>query len=148
MKKLNKDLKLKDCWVWSDDITQKVKSFMFGKTLNVPCGLSKLGNIRGDIDPQEPDIIKMDMNDLPYPDDSFDCVIQDPPWKINFFHRQKPFFEAVRVCKVGGRIIYNCTWMPTSKYVKLEDKIIRVDKNWAMVSIIWIFKKTGDIPKK
>ena len=69
----------------------------------------------------------MDMIKLPFKDNTFDTVISDPPWKINFFKRMKPFFEAVRVCKIGGRIIYNCTWRPTLKCVQLQEVIIRTD---------------------
>ncbi len=86
------------------------------------------------------------MNKLPFGDNTFDTVISDPPWKIGFFQRQRPFFECVRVCKVGGFIIYNCTWKPISKYVKLEEQVIRTDNNWANVSVIWIFQKIADIP--
>ena len=85
------------------------------------------------------------MNKIPYPDNTFDTVISDPPWKIGFFQRMRPFFECVRVCKLGGRIIYNCTWKPISKCVELEEAIIRTDNNWANVSIIYVFKKIKEI---
>ena len=81
------------------------------------------------------------MNALPFPDNVFDTVISDPPWKLNFFKRQKPFFEAVRVCRPGGTIIYNATWRPVSKFVKLKQAILRTDNNWAGVSAIFIFQK-------
>ena len=88
------------------------------------------------------------MNKLSFPDNTFDTVISDPPWKINFFKRQKPFFECVRICKVGGTIIYNCTWRPASKYVRLKEVFVRTDAPWAGISYIWIFEKIADIPKE
>ena len=136
---------LKSCWVWNDTITSFVKSKIYGYTLNIPCGKSRIGDILCDIYPQYDDVIKVDMRDLPFDDNTFDTVIQDPPWKINFFQRMKPFFECVRVCKVGGRIIYNAYWIPYSKYVDLEEIYVRQDKQFTNTSIISIFKKIEDV---
>jgi len=147
-KKMGYNTQLKQSWVWNEKVSALIKKYIKGYSLNCPAGLSEIGDVRGDLEPQAAGIKQMDMNKLPFPDNSFDCVISDPPWKINFFKRMKPFFECVRVCKTGGRIIYNCTWRPTSKYVQLEDVIIRTDAPWAMVSAIWIFKKIEDVPKK
>ena len=147
-KKVNKNCQLQEVWVWPSVVDDKIKQLIHGYTLNCPAGLSEIGDVKGDLEPQAEGIKQMDMTKLPFKDNTFDTVISDPPWKINFFKRMKPFFETVRVCKVGGRIIYNCTWKPVSKYVKLEKTIIRTDTNWAMVSVIWIFKKIADVPKK
>lgn len=145
MKKIHK---LKDCWVWDKDISEFVETKVKGYTLNVPCGKSKLGDIRADKDPQEDGIEKVEMTSLPWDDNTFDTVIQDPPWKIGFYQRMKPFFECVRVCKIGGKIIYNAYWIPTSKCVELEELYIRQDGQFTNTSIISIFKKTKDVPKK
>ena len=81
------------------------------------------------------------MRQLPFPDNSFDTVIQDPPWKIGYYQRMRPFFECVRVCKIGGQIIYNAYWIPTSRIVKLKEIWIRQDDPWSNTSIISIFHK-------
>ena len=94
-----------------------------------------------DLDPQDKSVIRGDMINLPFNENTFDTVIQDPPWKIGFYQRMKPFFECVRVCKVGGIIIYNAYWIPTSKQVKLKEVIIRQDTDWSNTSIISIFEK-------
>ena len=82
------------------------------------------------------------MNNLPYPDNSFDTVIQDPPWKIDYYHRWKPFLECVRVVKPNGRIIYNAYWIPWSKYVQVEKIFVRQDGQFTNTSIITLFRKT------
>ena len=143
--KLKANCKLEETWIWPDKVTEKIKEFIEGYSLHICCGMSELGDIRLDLDPQKPGVSKADMNELKYPDETFDTVISDPPWKIGFFQRMKPFFETVRVCKTGGRIIYNCTWRPLSKFVELEKAFIRTDNNWTNVSIIWIFRKTKPI---
>jgi hypothetical protein len=58
----------------------------------------------------------------------------------------KPFFECVRVCKVGGTIIYNAYWIPASRYVELKEAWIRQDAEWSNASVISIFRKTRNVP--
>jgi hypothetical protein len=144
-KRINKNCQLQYSWCWPAKVEALIKPFVVGYSINVPAGLSDLGIVKGDIEPMGRNVIKMDMDKLPYPDDTFDTCIGDPPWKIPFFKRQRPFFELVRVCKVGGRIIYNSTWRPTSKYIELERVYLRTDNNWANISAIWFFKKIKDI---
>lgn len=139
--KIRNNCKLTKSWVWDKKVNDFAKERIIGKSINICAGLSNVGDVKIDLDPQNSSVIKGDMINLPYEDESFDTVISDPPWKIGFFQRQKPFFEAIRLCKIGGRIIYNCTWKPISKCVELEEAIIRTDNNWANVSVIWVFKK-------
>ncbi len=133
--------KLKKSWVWNKSVEDFIKNKIKGKSLNICAGKSKLGSKKVDLDPQDKSVIKSDMKKLPFKDNSFDTVIEDPPWRIGYFDRWQAFFECVRVCKVGGRIIYNAYWMPESKLVKLEKVIIRQDSAFTNTSIISIFKK-------
>jgi hypothetical protein len=149
-KPLNRNCKLEKSWIWPEQVTDLVKSLIIGKSINVCSGASALGDVKIDLEPipelQTKNNIQIaDMNKLPFEDNSFDTVISDPPWKLSFFKRMKPFFECVRICKVGGRIIYNCYWRPVSKYVELEQAYIRTDNSWSNVSVIWVFKKTKEI---
>lgn len=99
---VSKKLQLKESWIWEDEVSSLVKTLISGKTLNVPCGTSLIGDVRADIDStHNPDVI-CDLEDLPFESNSFDTVVSDPPWKIGYFHRMSPFFECVRICKVGG----------------------------------------------
>jgi len=143
--KVRNNCKLSSCWVWDKTVNDFVKERVNGYSLNVCAGLSPIGDVKVDLEPRGSKIALADMNKLPYRDNTFDTVISDPPWKIGFFQRMKPFFEAVRVCKVGGTIIYNSTWKPISKVVELQEQVIRTDNNWSNVSIIWIFKKVKDL---
>ena len=143
---MNKNTKLMECWIWNESVTEFVKSHIRGYTLNCPSGDSKLGDVRADLDPIQSDIDKVDMRKLPYSDNSFDTVIQDPPWKIGYYHRMKPFFECVRVVKLGGRIIYNAYWIPQSKFVELKKLYVRQDGQFTNTSIISIFEKTKKYP--
>ena len=139
--KIRNNCKLTKSWVWDKKVNDFARERIKGKSINICAGLSEVGDIKFDLDPKNPKVSKADMNNIPHPSESFDTVISDPPWKIGFFQRMKPFFEAIRLCKVGGRIIYNCTWKPISKCVELEEAIIRTDNNWSNVSIIWVLKK-------
>ena len=141
----NKKLTLKESWVWEEPVTKKVQELIKGRSLNICCGMNKIGDVLVDMDPKTDEVIKADMNKLPFKDNEFDTVISDPPWKINYFHRMKPFFECVRVCKVGGRIIYNATWLPESKVIKLQKIFVRQSARFGNVSVIAIFKKIKDV---
>ena len=151
---MKKDTTLKKSWVWNGDINRLIKDKVKGYSLNVCCGLNMIGDVLVDLDPKDRDpnnllfyfrndqrILKGDMRNLPFDNNTFDTVIQDPPWKIGFYQRMKPFFECVRVCKVGGIIIYNAYWIPKSRQVKLKDIIVRQDSSWSNTSNICIFEK-------
>ena len=141
-----RQLQFRPAFMWEDEIEDFVKERMKGYTLNVPCGTSKLGDIRLDVDP------KMSMREafnffkdkIPYPKNTFDTVISDPPWHIGHYFRPKLFFSLVDVCKVGGTIIYNATWIPTSKCVKLKETYIRQSSQFSNVSILSVFEKISD----
>jgi len=132
---------LKESWIWNKTVEEFIKNKIIGYSLNVCAGISKLGDIKVDLDPKDKSIIKADMKKLPFEDETFDTVIEDPPWKIGYFDRWQPFFECVRVCKIGGRIIYNAYWIPTSKLVELEETIVRQDGAFTNTSIISIFRR-------
>ena len=140
--------KLQKCWIWNESVEKFVFKHIKGYSLNICAGKSGLCDVKIDLDPKDKSILKGDMRDLPLEDNMFDTVVQDPPWKIGFYERMTPFFECVRVCKVGGTIIYNAYWIPESKYVKLKEIYVRQDKPWTNTSIISIFEKIKDIEKK
>ena len=145
---MNKDTKLQKCWVWNRSVNDFISSKREGYTLNCPNGMSMIGDVLADIEPRYKDAIKVDMTDLPFMDNTFDTVIQDPPWKIGYYKRMKPFFECVRVCKIGGKIIYNAYWIPESKCTVLKELHIRQDKQFTNASVISIFEKIKDVPEK
>ena len=113
----------------------------YGKSLNVCCGHSYIGDVRVDLDPNSTATIISPFHKLPLVDCIFDRVMSDPPWYIPFFHRMWPFYELVRVCKVGGLIAYNATWIPESKAVALMDVYVRQDTDFGMASIVSVFQK-------
>lgn len=145
---MKKNTILKECWVWNDTITNFVKDKIKGYSLNVCAGKNAICNVNIDLDPKDKAILKGDMRLLPFKSNTFDTVVSDPPWKIGYYERFKPFFECVRVCKVGGRIIYNATWIPStpSKDVELKEVYVRQDNDFSNTSIICIFEKLKDNP--
>lgn len=145
-----RQLAFREAFMWEEEIEDFVKERIKGYTLNVPCGKSKLGDVRLDLDPnlsmrEAYDFFK---DNLPYEHNTFDTVISDPPWKIGHYFRPKLFFRLVEVCKIHGQIIYNATWIPTSKYVKLKETYIRQSSQFSNVSIISVFEKISDVPLK
>jgi len=73
-------------WSWNKRTDLWLLRQCKGFTLNICCGMSKIGDIRADIDPTvKPDVI-CDMDHLPFKKDVFDTVVCDPPFsKFNRF---------------------------------------------------------------
>ena len=139
-----RQLMFREAFIWEQEVEDFVKQKAKGYTLNVPCGNCTIGDERLDLDPnlsmrEAYDFFK---DKLPYPPETFDTVISDPPWKIGHYFRPRLFFSLVDVCKVGGTIIYNATWVPTSKFVELKELWTRQSSQFSNVSIISVFEKT------
>ena len=138
---MKKETILKRCWVWNESVSEFVRRRVRGYSLNVCAGKSDIGSIKVDLDPKDRSVIKGDFKSLKFDDNTFDTVIQYPPWKIGYYDRWKPFFECVRVCKIGGTIIYNAYWLPQSDDVELMECCVRSDEPFTNASIISVFKK-------
>lgn len=140
MKKIAKWIK---SWEWPQDITDNVEALLDpGNTLNICAGNNRLGDVKIDLDPKKNQgILKMDMRSLEFDDETFDNVIIDPPWKLGYYQRFRPFYEAVRVTKIGGVIFYNANWIPHSDYCELINVYVRRDSHWGNVSVISHFRR-------
>jgi len=144
-----KRVTLQKCWVWEQPVVDFVRERITGYSLNVCAGQNPICAVNLDLDPADRSIIKGDMRLLPFPSNSFDTVVSDPPWKMSYYERLRPFFECVRVCRVGGTIIYNATWIPMcpSGDVELLETWLRHDGNFMNTSVISIFRKLRDNPE-
>ncbi len=142
MKKIAKWTK---SWEWPQDITNNVEALLEeGETLNICAGANRLGDVKIDLDPQRADVQKGDMRDLQFEDERFQNTIIDPPWKLGYYQRFRPFYEAVRVTKVGGLVIYNATWIPHSDQCELLNVYVRRDSHWGNISVISVFRRVNN----
>ncbi len=144
---MQKKVILKECWIWNDTVTEFVRNRIRGYSLNVCAGKNPLCDVNLDLDPKDKSILKGDMRCLPFFPETFDTVVSDPPWKIGYYERMRPFFECVRVCKIGGKIIYNATWIPRSDDVRRVGLWARQDNQFSNVSVISIFEKLRGNPE-
>lgn len=86
-------------WSWNQHTEKVIRSLCIGETLNFPCGASRIGNVRADIDPKvSPDIIA----DLRRPFEhfkkaQFDTVLCDPPF--SFFGRLAWIMPLADLCR-------------------------------------------------
>lgn len=150
----------KASWKQPEDVDRYFRERIESPSVNVCSGKSPLGDVKVDADPDmEPDVIadaifKDDESPeyLPFPDATFKTVLVDFPWKLNYFNRQRGFFECVRVCQPDGRIIMNALWRGESDNTVVEevaltpddgrmDAIARWDDPWANVSAIVTHRK-------
>ena len=146
MKRIAKWIK---SWEWPDEISENVRSLLEpGQTLHICSGNSDIGDVKIDLDPRRADVQKGDMRDLQFETNTFDNVIIDPPWKLGYYQRFRPFYEAVRVAKIGGLVIYNATWIPYANNTELLNVYVRRDSHWGNVSVFSVFRKTGEDPER
>jgi len=69
-------------WIDHPDIKELVRSKLTGNVLNLPCGLSEIGDVRADVDKSvSPDIV-CDLTEPPFEKQSFDTVYCDPPYSM------------------------------------------------------------------
>jgi len=139
---LPKKLILQESWVWEKEVEDFIARRMKGYSLNVPCGESKLGDVRVDLEPRDPKVRIADMKNLPFDTNTFDTVLSDPPWKIGFYDRFRQFFELVRVAKVGGQIILNAPWVPYASNSEILETWIKAKRTFTNASLITISRKT------
>lgn len=67
---------------------------------------------------------------LPFPDDAFETVLADPPWKdLPERVRNRLFDELTRITAPGGRLLFNAWWIPTNDHVTIDAIRIRQDTN-------------------
>ncbi len=93
-------------WSWNKDTERWLESMSKGRTLNFPCGMSQVGDVRADLDKKvNPDIIA-DLKD-PYKTfkrHEFDTVICDAPFSM--FNKHKWYIQLQDLAK--KRVIF-CT---------------------------------------
>jgi hypothetical protein len=125
------------CWRQPEDVDRWIREQVEDRyTLNLCAGKSPIGDVKVDADPQQAGAIPADMRNLPFEDNSFEGTVLDPPWKMGYYKRQKPFFEAVRVTEPGGIVIMNALWVGESNQTSLKETIIRADDEWANISAL------------
>lgn len=112
---IKNEYRFKQAWVWPDTVTKFFKKNIKKQSCHVFCGTSKLGDVRVDIEDNGfPTHIADILQGLPFPDDTFDTVFGDPPWKIAKHLRSKIMYEMRRICKPYGTIILNANWNPNN----------------------------------
>ena len=108
-------------WKTPTDVKQWIESeLLTGKTLNLCCGDSHIGDVRADIDPErDPDVV-CDIHDLPFQEQSFDTVYVDPPFKFYNFHNGMWTKDVWDLCR--KRLVLNTP----AQWVKIADS----NKSW------------------
>lgn len=100
--------------LWPESIEDFLDTLLIGNSLHVCSGLSKLGNVRLDLDPEvNPDII-CDAAKMPFSDNSFDTVLCDPPYNGKFQWNHDVLSELARIAKC--RIVFQHWFIPANKY--------------------------------
>jgi len=96
-------------WSWNSDTDKWLRTMCIGRTLNFPCGMSNIGDVKADIDRDfAPNVVAdlLDKKTWPWEDSEFDTVICDPPfsyynkfeWIHNLFNLAKHRLILSTIC--------------------------------------------------
>lgn len=96
--------------LWPHEVTEVIQSLLIPRSLHVCAGLSPLGDVRLDNDPNnKPDVLG-DASKLPFEDESFESVLCDPPYNGQFQWNHDLLKELSRVA--SKRIIFQHWFIP------------------------------------
>lgn len=138
----NPKYEFKKVWAWPKEIEDFIASKIEGYSLHVCCGESTIGDIKVDKYINRENVVKADMYDLPYKDETFDTVICDPPWELPYHKRPKLLWELCRVLKKNGKLIFNAFWWPKSKTLEVEEWWVGLPKSaWRNISLLIVARK-------
>lgn len=133
-----------DSWRWPTALEDFITDHLQEEStvINAPAGLSTLGDILIDADPQHKDVYMDDISALSLPTNCADLVLSDPPWKVQSKTQRKRWFdEVVRITKPEGRIIYNAGWIPDHDRVTHLDTRTRVDDDIGSATYLTLYRK-------
>lgn len=133
----NPKYKFQKTWAWPKEIENFIASKIIGRSLNVCCGQSELGDVKVDLFVKKKGVINADMYNLPFKNGEFDTVICDPPWELPYHLRHKLLWELCRVLKKGGKLVLNTFWWPKSKTLEVEEWWVGIpNSTWRNVSLL------------
>lgn len=111
--------------LWPKSIEEFLPNLFIGRTIHVCSGLSLLGDVRLDLDPEvKPDIVCDAANMSEFVgDDEFNTVLCDPPYNGKFQWNHNLLSELPRIA--SDRIIFQHWFIPANKnglYKKAQEK--------------------------
>ena len=134
-------------WTFSNKPTllRWFKSRAKGRVLHLCCGHTRLGinEVNVDISPNSVADVIADIFHLPFPNNSFDTVISNPPYKLAYNRRHEFVEEISRVIKKrrGSRILLKLDFIPYFKDFGLTELHIYQGKRyWARISLLMMFE--------
>jgi 16S rRNA G966 N2-methylase RsmD len=119
----------RDSWRQPEEVTDLVYKFIKSPSLNICCGMSKIGDIRADITLTVKPNILCDMFHLPFKPISFNSVYCDPPWNIPYDKRISLTKKLYHLLKPDGVMIFSAPWIPKMKGLHIE-QIYLIDQHF------------------
>lgn len=98
--------------LWPEQVEAVLADLLVSPSLHVCCGLSQLGDVRFDADPNNSPHVLGDAARLPFKDRSFASVLCDPPYNGKMQWNHDLLSELSRVA--DRRIVFQHWFMPIS----------------------------------
>jgi hypothetical protein len=96
--------------LWRDPVEKAIATMIISPCLHICCGMSKLGDIRLDLDIATNPNLLADAAQLPFADGQFESVLCDPPYNGKFQWNHDMLKELGRVTRT--RIIFQHWYLP------------------------------------
>lgn len=127
-------------WRFPEWLEESLPRVLEHPCLHICAGESDLGDVRLD---RYTDVdVRADMFNLPFRDESFQCVLIDPPWHLPNHLRPSLLWELRRVLKGGGLLLLNSIWIPKIPRLDLERVAIMMPRQfWTNVSALGFYRK-------
>lgn len=125
-------------WRWNHHEECLVRKWILGSSIHICCGMSKVGDIRFDIESSvKPDILGDILhNDL---QSNFkDSVISDPPWNLGFTPRY--WKELKRIAKKRIIVISLSQMMEGRDWHKTHEEVIK-RQNGFQVKVLTVYDR-------
>lgn len=114
--------------LWPGEIERVLNRLLIGRSVHACCGLSHLGDVRVDMNPDvKPDVLA-DAAALPFADSEFESVLCDPPYNGVFQWNHDLLGELVRI--VSKRIVFQHWFIPAN-----PDGSYRKDANFQLTGL-------------
>jgi len=124
-------------WAFPEHVKKWLDKEVEGYSLHVCCGSSDIGDIKLDLMPQNKNVTQADMFNLPFPDNTFDTIICDPPWAIGIDKRWGITYQLRDALKWGGKLLFNGLWIPRIKGLEIKDVFISCGNDCMQNIAIW-----------
>ena len=129
-------------WSWPGDVEDFIRKHVEHPCLNACAGDSDIGDVKLDLYYAKDDgTVIGDIFNPPFPPESFQCIVIDPPWHLAYHLRPKLIRILRDLLRPGGKLIFNAPWWFSLPDLKIQEVWYAVPKAWRNCPLIIIARR-------